>query len=117
MTWEENRREMGSREKELAKMIRYWEGLLQGIRAGLNVEVAEVWLKLPVEAQRQAFEILKEKEREPFAWEIVGRFINGMVIPLIEIFIADLRLLLTLKERGVTRGRPSERGENDCLHS
>lgn len=96
---------MRSREKELERKIQHWEGLLQGIKTGLNVDVAEVWLKLPVEAQRQAFEILKDKEREPLAWELVGRFLNGMVIPLIEAFIADLRSLLTDKRQGSPRRR------------
>jgi hypothetical protein len=87
-------------EEEVKRKIQYWEGMLQGMEAGLNVDVAEVLLRLSPRVQAVALEILKDKEREPWAWELVRRLFTGIVVPLIETFVADLRSLAPDKERG-----------------
>ncbi len=77
----------------MERKIRYWEEFLVGIQAGLHADVAEVMVKLPPEAQAIAFDILKDAEAYPQAWEFIRRFFLLSAVPLIEKFIADLRSL------------------------
>jgi hypothetical protein len=81
------------RQEELERIIQYWEGSFAGIQVGLNVDVAEILVRLPTDAQAIAFETLKDAEANPVAWEITRRFFSLIIAPMIEKFIADLRSL------------------------
>jgi hypothetical protein len=72
--------------------IQYWEGWLRALRDTPNIDAAEVWVRMPPGVEDVAFELLRERDRNPL-WEPAIRLYASVVIPLVERFIADLRSL------------------------
>lgn len=78
-------------EKEIRKILKYWEGILAGIEVGQNVDVAEVFVHLPKEAQNIALELLTA---DPQIRHLTNRWMDGLVKPLIKEFIDTLEWIL-----------------------
>jgi phosphoserine phosphatase len=78
-------------EEDIRRIIRHWEGVLRGIEAGQMVEVAEVFLNLPQEAQGVALELLAA---DPLVRQMTNREMDELVKPLIKEFIVTLRWVL-----------------------